>query len=374
MTRSKQKLKEQKTMMNMETDAPVMVTGATGFVAGWIVKALLDAGVTVHAPIRNSHDPAKTQYLLRLADEAPGEIKFFEADLLKQGSYAEAMAGCQIVFHTASPFKADVKDPQKELVDPAVLGTRNVLEEASRVPSVRRVVLTSSCAAMYGDAVDLQKIPNGVVTEDIWNTTSSLQHNPYSYSKTIAEKAAWRLANAQSRWDLIVINPGFVIGPAINLYTQSESFRAVKQMGDGTLRMGAPRFGIGAVDVRDLATAHLAAAFTPAAGGRYIINGYNSDMLGLAKALLPKYGSQYPIPRRAMPKWLVWLVAPIAARGITRRIISGNVDHPWKGDNSRGKRELGVTYRSLGESMNDMFQQMIDSGIVKARGVTASGS
>jgi nucleoside-diphosphate-sugar epimerase len=299
-------------MVKIEKDAPVMVTGATGFVAGWIVKALLDKGLTVHAPIRNSNDPAKTRYLRQLADGAPGDIRFFEAELLKKGSYATALAGCQLVFHTASPFKVNVKDPRKDLVDPAVLGTRNVLEEANQVPSVRRVVLTSSCAAMYGDAADVRDTPNGILTEDIWNSTSSLRHNPYSYSKTAAEKEAWRIANAQSRWDLVAINPTLVVGPGINPHATSESFRMVKQMGDGTLRMGAPRFGFGAVDVRDLARAHLAAAFTPTASGRYIINGHNSDLLSLAKTLLPTYGGKYPIPSRAMPKWLVSLLAPLA--------------------------------------------------------------
>lgn len=221
-------------MMTIETDSPVLVTGATGFVAGWIVKELLEAGLTVHAPIRHASDPDKTRYLRQLAEATPGQIRFFEADLLKPGSYGQAMAGCRVVFHKASPFTIDVKDPQKELIDPALQGTRNVLEEANRVTSVRRVVLTSSCAAIYGDAADVADAPGGILTEEQWNTTSSLQHNPYSYSKTVAEKEAWRIAEAQDRWDLVVINPSLVIGPGINPHATSESFRMVKQMGDGT--------------------------------------------------------------------------------------------------------------------------------------------
>lgn len=350
--------------MMIDTAHPVMITGATGFVAGWIVKLLLEAGVTVHAPVRNMADLSKTKHLTELAAKTPGTIKFFEADLLKAGSYAQAMAGCQTVFHTASPFVTNVADPQKDLVDPAVIGTRNVLEEASRLESVKRVVLTSSCAAIYGDAADVQETPGGILTEEIWNTTSSLQHNPYSYSKTVAEREAWAIARRQDRWDLVVINPSLVFGPAINPHTTSESLRIVRQMGDGTLKMGAPRMGIGAVDVRDLATAHLAAAFTPSASGRYIINGVNSDLLEIAKTLLPKYGKTYPIPRRAMPKWVVWLAGPLAGHGITRKFVARNVGHAWKADNGRGRRELGQTYRPLHETMNDMFEQMIASGLV----------
>lgn len=354
-------------MMTIETDSPVLVTGATGFVAGWIVKELLEAGLTVHAPIRHASDPDKTRYLRQLAEATPGQIRFFEADLLKPGSYGQAMAGCRVVFHTASPFTIDVKDPQKELIDPALQGTRNVLEEANRVTSVRRVVLTSSCAAIYGDAADVADAPGGILTEEQWNTTSSLQHNPYSYSKTVAEKEAWRIAEAQDRWDLVVINPSLVIGPGINPHATSESFRMVKQMGDGTLRLGAPHWGVGVVDVRDLARAEVTAAFEPSAHGRYILSGHNTDLLSVAQALLPKYGDAYPIPRRSMPKWLIWLLGPLAGGGITRRIISRNVGHSWRADNSRSRKQLGVTYRPLAESMNDMFQQMIDSGTLQKR-------
>jgi len=153
--------------MKINKSQPVMITGATGYVAGWAVKRLLEEGLTVHSPVRDPENPEKLKYLNELAENTPGEIKYFKADLLDDGSYAEAMAGCQIVFHTASPFKVNVVDPQKELVDPAQLGTRNVLEEVNRTPSVKRVVLTSSCAAIYGDNTDLNKTPNGIFTEEI---------------------------------------------------------------------------------------------------------------------------------------------------------------------------------------------------------------
>ena len=348
-------------MIQIDKNKPVMITGATGYVAGWIVKKLLDEGLTVHAPVRDSENTQKLQYLNKIAENAPGTIIFYKADLLDEGSYAKAMAGCQIVFHTASPFKIDVTDPQKELIDPAQLGTRNVLEEVNRTPSVERVVLTSSCAAIYGDNADLEKTPKGIFTEDIWNTSSSLEHQPYSFSKTLAEKEAWKINEKQNRWDLVTINPTLVIGPGINPYATSESFKLVKQFGDGTMKAGAARIGFGVVDVRDLAEAHFKAAFTPEAQGRYIISGYNTDFPSLAEALLDKFGDDYPIPRKVMPKWLVWLVAPMVNKAMTRKWVSRNVNLPWVGDNSKGVRELGIQYRPMNESMIDFFQQMIDS-------------
>lgn len=351
--------------LSIDTTSPVLVTGATGYVAGQLIKGLLEAGVTVHAAVRDPSNTKKLKYLNEVATNSPGEIKYFSSDLLREGSYAEAMEGCSVVFHTASPFTIDVKDPQKELVDPAKLGTRNVLEEANRKSTVRRVVLTSSCAAIYGDNADCQKAPGGVLTEELWNTTSSLEHAAYSYSKTEAEKEAWKIVNQQNRWDLVVINPSLVLGPGVNPFATSESFSLVKQFGDGSMKSGAPRFGFGCVDVRDLAYAHMAAAFIPEAKGRHIISGHNSDMFEMAQTLVPKYGKDYPLPKSPMPKWLVWLVAPLVNKAMTRKAISLNVNVPWKADNTKSKRELGVNYRPLAESLNDMFQQMIDHDYFK---------
>lgn len=109
---------------NYAADRPVLVTGATGFVAGWLVKRLLEEGFTVHAAVRDPSNAPKTGHLTALADGLPGTLELFAADLLEDGSYAEAMAGCAVVFHTASPFTSKFTDAQRDLVDPAVQGTR----------------------------------------------------------------------------------------------------------------------------------------------------------------------------------------------------------------------------------------------------------
>ncbi len=196
-------------MAQIDQNQPVMVTGATGYVAGWIVQQLLDQGITVHAAVRDPTNKAKLKYLDQLADNAPGHIRYFQSDLLQPGSYAEAMQGCQLVFHTASPFTLNVKDPLKDLVEPAQLGTRNVLQQANQTLSVRRVVVTSSCAAIYGDNCDMLLAQGPMFTEQDWNTTSSLTHQPYSYSKTLAEREAWNIAEAQDRWYLRGVLGGY---------------------------------------------------------------------------------------------------------------------------------------------------------------------
>ncbi|WP_439184587.1 NAD-dependent epimerase/dehydratase family protein [Carboxylicivirga taeanensis] len=352
-------------MKQIDRTKPVLVTGATGYVAGWLVKKLLEEGLTVHAAVREPENKEKLKFLDEIAQQTDGTIKYFQSDLLKHGSYAAAMEGCELVFHTASPFILGVNDPQRELIDPALIGTRNVLEQACQTVSVKRVVLTSSVAAIYGDNVDLKLTPDGMFTEELWNSTSSLEHGAYMYSKTLAEKEAWKISLDQSQWDLVVINPSLVMGPAINPHgVTSESFSIIKQLADGTLKAGVPDMGWGVVDVRDVAEAHYQAGFVPHANGRYLVSGHNTSFLGMAQVLLPNYGEKYPIPRKIMPKWLLWLLGPILNKALTRKFIARNVGYPWKGDNSKSKRELGVNYRPLNATINEMFQQLVDEGII----------
>lgn len=351
-------------MITTNKDAPVLVTGATGYVAGWIVKKLLDEGYTVHAPVRDPKNAGKVKHLDALAADASGTIKYFKADLLEDGSYDEAMAGCEVVLHTASPFTTKVKDAQKELVDPALKGTQNVLDAANRCDSVKRVVLTSSCAAIYGDNVDVTHAPGGILTEEVWNTTSSVDYNPYYYSKTVAEKKAWEMAEAQDRWKLVVINPSLVIGPGINAHATSESFDILKTLVSGEMKVGAPLVGMGTVDVRDVAEAHYQAAFKPEANGRHILSSSNTDILELAAKLKENYG-QYPLPSRELPKTLLWLAGPLT--GYSRTFIKRNFGYRWQADNSKAKQELGLTFRPLQQSLEEMLAQLIETGQVKRR-------
>ena len=161
--------------------------------------------------VRNPDAPAKVGHLVELAASLPGTLKLFKADLLDEGSYDAAIQGCRIVFHTASPFTLNVKDAQKDLVDPPYWEPE-MFSSANRTASVERVVLTSSCAAIYGDNADLKEAPIRRLMSPT-GIDPSLTHQAYSYSKTVAEKAAWKWQIVRNRWRLVVINPSFVIGP-----------------------------------------------------------------------------------------------------------------------------------------------------------------
>lgn len=348
----------------IDPHAPVLVTGASGYIGSWIVRSLLEAGYAVHGTVRNPQKKSGLEHLHKLSADHPGQLTLFKADLLESGSFDEAMAGCELVMHTASPFLlTGFKDAQEALVRPALEGTRNVLDSVNRTESVKRVVLTSSVVAIYGDNCESRDVPGGVFTDEHWNTTSSVEHQPYPYSKTVAEQEAWRYAKAQDRWDMVTIHPGLVLGPALTSASDSASLSTMKQFTDGTLLTGAPDLAMGVVDVRDVADAHLRAGFTPAAHGRYIVNADALTLLQIGGILRRKYGQLYPFPRFTAPKPVVKAIAPLA--GLTRKFVDLNVGYPIAFDNCRSRNELGLTYHPVEQTINEHFQQMLDDGLVR---------
>lgn len=342
----------------------MLVTGGNGYVGSWVVKRLLEYGFEVRATVRDPTDPARTGHLRKIAEASPGTLSLFEADLMEPGSFDEAVAGCRIVFHTASPLVVrGVKDPVGELIEPATRGTRHVLEAVGRASSVRRVVLTSSVAAVYGDAADMMGLETGHFDESHWNRTSNERHQPYSCSKTRAERLAWGMAAGQDRWDLVVVNPGLVLGPALNPHTRSESVRIMRDFGTGYYRLGVPWMEFGIVDVRDVADGHVRAGLIPEASGRHILVSESLSLAGIAGVLRDHFGSGYPFPRLRVPRILVLLLAPL--RGIPRAMVRRNVGYPLRFDNRYARSDLGMSFRPAAEAIVDHFQQLLDDGLVQ---------
>jgi nucleoside-diphosphate-sugar epimerase len=353
-------------MSIIDKTKPVLVTGGSGYMASWIVKMLLEEGINVNATVRDPLDVQKVEHLTTLAKASAGKLKLFKADLLDSGSFDKPMEGCELVMHTASPFFITrAKNPEEELIRPAKEGTRNVLEAAKRTPTVKRVVLTSSVAAVYGDNVDIKLAPGGLFTEKEWNVTSSAEHNPYPYSKTMAEREAWAIAKQQDRWDLVTINPGWIIGPSLSKRKDSMSISTMIQLGDGTFKTGVPELWNGIADVRDVASAHIKAGFTPKASGRHIIVSGEASLFDLANILRKHFGDTYPFPRRQAPKFLFWLIAPLL--GYTRKYVSRNVGHQIKFDNSYSKADLGMSYIPVEQTVKDHFQQILDDVLLGKR-------
>ncbi|GMI66988.1 hypothetical protein like AT5G19440 [Hibiscus trionum] len=244
----------------------VCVTGASGYVASWLVKLLLKRGYTVRATVRDLNDPNETEHLVSL-DGAKERLHLFRAELLEEGSFDSIVDGCHGVFHTASPVLFSFTDPQAELIDPALKGTLNVLKSCAKVASIKRVVLTSSIASVVFNGK--LSTPNVVVDETWFSDLRFCQENKlwYMASKILAEEAALRFAK-ENGMDLVVLNPGFVFGPLLQptLNSTSEVVRAFTT-GENTF----PSSTYCLVDVRDVAHAHVQAFEIPSATGRYCL-------------------------------------------------------------------------------------------------------
>lgn len=350
-------------MVTIDRTKPVMITGATGYLASWIVKMLLDDGIKVHATVRDPSDQSKVEHLNSIAEESEADLKLFKADLLKSASFDEAAANCELIIHTASPFSiTNVKDPEEELIRPAKEGTVNVLESVNRSASAKRVVLTSSVVAVYGDSIDIETTSGGKFTENDWNQTSSPNHRPYPFSKTVAEKEAWNMVKEQNQWDLVTINPGWILGPSLTKRVDSASIKTMIEFADGTYKRGVPMLWNPIVDVRDAAKAHVTAGLTPSASGRHIVVSETASLLDLGKLLRNNFGDQYPFPTKEPPKLLFWLIAPMF--GFTRKWTTKNVGYKIQIDNSYSKKDLGMTYLPLEQTVKDHFQQILDDGLL----------
>ncbi|EHA23278.1 hypothetical protein ASPNIDRAFT_173972 [Aspergillus niger ATCC 1015] len=339
-----------------------LVTGGTGFIALHVIKLLVEQGHKVHTTVRSPRNPTKCKPILDLQFRYPGQISLFEADLTKDGSFLQAMEGCHFVYHIASPFlvPSQIKDGLRDCVEPALRGTRNVLESVNQCQSVQRVILTSSVAAMYGDCIEIHSVNKGTLMESLWNETSSVTNNPYHYSKVIAEREAWKIHAAQDRWDLVVLNPGLVLGPSMTPESVSGSLFMIENMFRGNNRMGVPELYYPVVDVRDVAEAHVRAGNMPNSNGRYIIagSGETFSLLELANMARSVHRDPRVLPNRNLPRVIVYLAGPFV--GASRGWISRNLGVRFSVDNGRSVRELGMEYRPVEGAIKDHYETWVE--------------
>ena len=276
--------------------------------------------------------------------------------MLRAGSFDEPANGSMAIIHMASPFTLRFKDAQKELIEPALKGTRNVLEAANKATTVKKVVLTSSVAAVHGDNIDMHEQGLKEFTEEHFNTSSSAKHQPYSYSKVLAEKEAWKIYEAQDKWQLVVINPSFVLGPSLSPASDSESLHFMKEMLGGKYFLGAPDLMFGFVDVRDVAMAHILALENDQAAGRHILAARVMSVYDFSQLIKKLYGNKYKLPIMQSPKPILYLVGWLF--GLTWKFIKRNVGYPIRLNATKSKEVLGLTYRPLEETVKDMIAQM----------------
>ncbi|MEO7434507.1 MAG: aldehyde reductase [Candidatus Binatia bacterium] len=340
----------------------VLVTGATGYIAGHCIRELLEHGYRVRGTVRSLRDSAKTEHLRRIASELGGSVELVETDLSADRGWAEAVAGCTYVQHVASPFPPEVPKDENELIGPAVGGATRVLQACAASGTVKRVVMTSSVAAVvYGHPQG----ENVVRTEADWSVVEKC--DPYPKSKTLAERAAWDLVAKlppERRFELAVINPGFVIGPLLNA-DQGTSGELIRKLMMRDMP-ACPEIGFASVDVRDVALAHRLAMERPeAAGNRYICAGDHIWVQDIAKVLAAEFNPRgYRVPTGKLPYAAMWVIAwfdkavNLALTFVGRKEIVSS---------AKAQRELGWRMRPVHDSIIATAQTMIDQGIVPAR-------
>ncbi|CAB80259.1 putative protein [Arabidopsis thaliana] len=233
----------------------VCVTGASGFLASWLVKRLLLEGYEVIGTVRDPGNEKKLAHLWKL-EGAKERLRLVKADLMEEGSFDNAIMGCQGVFHTASP----------EILRPAIEGTLNVLRSCRKNPSLKRVVLTSSSSTVW-----------------------------YALSKTLAEQAAWKFSE-ENGIDLVTVLPSFLVGPSLPPDLCSTASDVL-----GLLKGETEKFQwhgqMGYVHIDDVARTHIVVFEHEAAQGRYICSSNVISLEELVSFLSARYPS-LPIPKR----------------------------------------------------------------------------
>jgi len=345
-----------------------LVTGGSGFVASHLILQLLQSGSVVRTTVRNLSHDAKLRPLHQLQRLYPERLRIFEADLLKSGSFDAAIDGCTVVHHVASPFllPEKIKDGRRQMLEPALLGTRNVLESVNRYENVTRVVMTSTVGAIFGDYSDVLGMKDQTLSERYFNTSSTIENNPYHYAKVEAEKEAWRMCRAQDRWSLVAINPGMILGPSITPASESGSLFLLDEMFKGYFFYGMPNLSLTTVDVREVARAHINAARLPGAQGRYILAEKQMiSFVEMSKIVRPIHRRPWLLPRHQVPDTVVRLIGPFF--GLTQDYIRKHLGIRFKVDNRRGIGELGLSYRPIEQTLHEHYRSWAEQRADGAR-------
>jgi len=320
----------------MSSRPPIVVTGASGFIAKHVIAGFLKRGHAVRGTVRRMDKADDVRLAVSRLDCDQDKLSFIAADLDADGGWDEAVEGAAVVVHMASPFPIAQPDDPDDLIRPARDGTLRVLRAATRAQAKRVVLTSSSVAIFYASGLPAAHI----YSEDDFTDETRSDLTPYIKSKTVAEKAAWQFVKAtRDAPELAVINPAFVQGPALDadLSTSHDLYRLMAR----GLYPAAPRIRFPVADVRDVANAHVEAAIRPiAAGRRYIIGEGQLRLFELGRIL----ARECPDLRGKVPKFEL---PDIAVRALARfdkrlRTVLPELGQEKDYTNARVRDDLGL--------------------------------
>lgn len=343
----------------------VVVTGGTGYLAGWTIVELLERGFTVRTTVRSlgSEDAVRLRLSRYTANTA--RLTVYAADLLHDAGWKEALQGVDYVLHQASPMSG------KDVIAAAREGTMRVLR-ASAAAKVKRVVLTSSGFAASRPAKG-SLAPDRPIDESHWTDVSQAGVGDYMRAKTLAEQDAWAFVRSRPgvRIELVTILPGFIQGPALD-GVYSDSVGLIASMLDGKMP-ALPNIGLGVVDIRDLTDLHLRAMLSPqAAGQRFIASGeflWFREMATILKSNLGAHAQRVSL--RRMPDWLVRLLGLFSPQ---IGAMVPELGQAYELSSEKAQQVLGWTPRPAAESIIAAGESLITNPPPRRKAAEATQS
>ena len=338
----------------------VLITGASGYIGKHITLQLLNQGYEVRASVRNLAKSAEVRDAVRPhllgSSNLDSRLTFVELDLEKDSGWDVALQGIDVLMHTASPFPLASPKDENDLIRPAVDGTLRALK-AAKSSGVKRVILTSSMAAIYG-----RELSTGVseYDETMWtDVTHPVGRGAYTKSKTLAEKAAWDYIKSDApEIALTTINPVLVLGAPLDKNFGS-SISVVERILKGSDPM-LPDLKFAIVDVRDVAKMHVdAIKIEETKGERILSSSETKSFVEIAKYLKSIY-PQSKVKTTQAPTAIIKLLSIFDG---TIKTILPQLGKPMKINNAKAKRLMGMNFIPVEVTLRDSADYLIKNGL-----------
>ncbi len=332
------------------------VTGASGFIGSHVVANLLARGRKVRATVRDAGDPIRVDHLKGLEIAEGGRLEIVEMDLFDESSVHAAIAGCTDLIHTAAAVRISAKDPQRQIVDPSVVGTQNVISAIDAAGTVERFVHTSSTAAIRP-----MKWKDGqTLTTETWADDATLEDNPYGLAKVLAERIVreWHSDGGDGKPRMVTIHPSVVFGPSMSKIHLRGSLSFLDALVKRKVPLLIP-IQINIVDVRDVAEAHVRGLTMGENAGRYLTVSGDMQFSEISRVLREGYPS-LKTPRFTVPYLVALLAGPLFDKRITRSWARQHLRRKLYWDATPAERELGMTWKGARESILDSVPGMLE--------------
>lgn len=346
----------------MLSTTTVLITGSSGYIGKHITLQLLNEGYHVRASVRSVLKSAEVRnaVLPHLLDSSniDSRLTFVELDLEKDSGWSEALKGIDVLMHTASPFPIAAPKDENQLIRPAVDGTLRALQ-AAKSAGVKRVILTSSNAAVYG--IDLP-VGKTEYDETLWTDVEHpIGRQPYTKSKTLAEKAAWDfIKNEAPEISLTTINPVLVLGAPLDKNFGS-SMSVVERILSGRDPM-LPDVTFPIVDVKDVAQMHVKAIKIEATKGeRILASSESKSFVEIAKLLKSIYPKGKVKTTRA-PNFIIQFLSLFDGE---IRAILPLLGKPNITSGAKATRILGINFIPVDKTIRESAEYLVTNGFIK---------